>query len=229
MAAGEEFLEERVAFMASIAAAGEPALVVFDLDNTIFDTRPRTLAAARAFDVAAGSAWFAKTDLPDIRRDGRETALAAGLATDVASGFARHWDEFFWCPTSFVHDTPMETVIHWAHRAAGAGARIRYLTGRIAALHDASVAALARVGLLADPEDVVCKPDLSVRTAPWKAEILAGWAESTLIGWFLTEGRRDIAAVQARATAVTCVLLDCSFETGGCAVRPDTPTLARVF
>ncbi len=216
--------------MRAARAAGRRAMVVFDLDNTIFDTRPRTLAAARDFDSLGKSDWFARLDLAGVRRDGRETAVAAGVPAPVVESFAAHWDDFFWRPANLVLDEPIASTVCWAHLARAAGVEVRYLTGRIESLHAASVAALRRIGLHADPDDVTCKPDLSVPTAPWKREILDRWRAEAVVGWFMTEGHRDIASVQLALPDIPCVLLECSFEeTRESQIAAGTPMLARVF
>lgn len=229
---GEAFLAARLAWMADRCAAGERALAVFDLDNTLFDTRPRTLAAARGYDAARASAWFAPLSVDAVRRDGRATAAQPLLGPPpepVIDEFAAYWDDAFWRPEAFAHDTPIAAIVAWARAAIAVGAEVRFLTGRVMALQDASIAALYRVGLPCAPEAVVCKPDLSTRTAPWKCEVLARWAHHAPLGWFVTEGRRDTAAVQAALPGAPCALIDCSFEDPSLPVAPGTPLIARVF
>lgn len=222
---GERFLEMQ------LDQLGPGAIVVFDLDNTLFDTRPRTLAAAADFDVHAQSSWFTTLTLPMVARDGRATARAA-LPTPpeaVIAAFGAHWDDFFWRPESLALDTPLDGVVRWAVAARERGLDVRYLTGRIVDLQAASREQLRRIGLEPAPRALACKPDLSFRTGPWKCEVLAAWRREAPIGWFVTEGRRDLACVEATLPDVPRVLLDCSFEPPDITLDAATPSLTRVF
>lgn len=222
---GERFLT------AQLDALAPGSIVVFDLDNTLFDTRPRTLAAAVDFDGRQGSRWFDALDLGRVRHDGRATARCLDLPPPpepVIDAFGSHWDDYFWRPDSLVHDQPLSPIVRWVELALERDLAVRYLTGRVAYLQQASAEQLRRVGL--DPVGALaCKPDLSYRTGPWKCDVLAQWRQQRPIGWFVTEGRRDLACLQATAPEVPCVLLDCSFESSTIVVRADTPVLPRLF
>lgn len=226
--AGERFLATQL----DLLAPG--SIVVFDLDNTLFDTRPRTLASATDFDALNVSRWFAALELAQVRHDGRATARCPELPPPpepVIASFGAHWDDYFWRPESLALDTPIASVVRWAQLAREHDLDVRYLTGRVAYLQAASHEALRRIGLEPTVGALVCKPDLSVRTGPWKCDVLAQWQRERErpIGWFMTEGRRDLACLQATAPEVPGVLLDCSFESLAISLHPDTPTLPRAF
>lgn len=223
---GERFLAAQL----ELLAPGD--IVVFDLDNTLFDTRPRTLAAAADFDAARTSDWFRALTLPMVAHDGRATARCPALPPPpepVVDAFGTHWDDCFWRPESLAFDTPLPDIVRWAVAARERGLDVRYLTGRVAYLQAASHEALRRIGLEPAPGALACKPDLSFRTGPWKCDVLATWRREARIGWFVTEGRRDLACLQAVVPDLPRVLLDCSFESPDIALDPATPTLARIF
>jgi len=223
---GERFLAQQL----DALAPGD--IVVFDLDNTLFDTRPRTLAAATDFDARNVSDWFTALALPMVGHDGRATARNPALPPPpepVVDAFALHWDDYFWRPESLAFDTPLHAVVGWAVAAKARGLDVRYLTGRVAYLAAASHEALCRIGLEPAPGALLCKPDLSFRTGPWKCDVLATWRREARIGWFVTEGRRDLACLQAAVPDLPRVLLDCSFESLDIALDPSTPILARCF
>ena len=224
---GPSHLEARVAWMAQ--RRGERPIAVFDLDNTVFDTRPRTLMVARRYDAERGTTWFSGLGLDGVRRDGRATMEAALGPAEVVEDFAAYWRVEFWRPEAFVHDAPIASVVAWVHAAHDVGAEVRFLTGRIEALRRPSLDALHRIGLPVPAEALTCKPGLGTRTAPWKAEVLIEWSGQAPLGWFLTEGRRDTAWIQRTVPTVPCVLLDCSFEDPTHAVAAGTPTLPRAF
>lgn len=236
---GAAFMAERLAWCVARRdrGRGPSALAVFDLDNTLFDTRWRTLAAARAFDAARGEGRFEALELEPpapahVRRDGRATAAQAALGPlpgDVVEAFARYWGDYFWRPASLALDQPIAAVVAHAVAAREAGAELRFLTGRVEGLRAATREALARVGLDASDAALACKPDLATRTAPWKSEVLAAWSREAPLAWYLSEGRRDLARIQADVPVVPCVLLDCSFEDPALRLAPETPVLARAF
>lgn len=226
---GAAFLEARLR-----AARGGDAVAVFDLDNTLFDTRPRTLAAARAFDAERGSRWFEGLTVAGVRRDGLATARAMApppLPDDVTLAFEAYWREAFWDARRFALDEPLRDVIFWVERARELGVGARFLTGRTAPYHEVSVAGLRHAGLSwVAPEDVVCKPDLTHRTAPFKAQALRELAQEATIACYVSEGRRDVGFIQRELPAVACVLVACSFEDPARdAVAAGTPVLPPIF
>ncbi|MEW5850891.1 MAG: HAD family acid phosphatase [Myxococcota bacterium] len=208
-------------------ARGEKVRVVFDLDNTLFDTRVRTVAVAHAYDKARGTSHFANLRVEDVGRDGKHTAERMGLPANVVEDFRAFWDKGFWDGANMVHDTPMPHMAALAHAAKSAGAEIVYLTGRVTALHEASLAQLVRAGLPdGDADNLYCKPGLGMRTAPFKEQMMEAWQQQGIhIAFFVTEGRRDIAHLQKEAPTVPCVLLDDPLERGGTELHADTPVL----
>ncbi len=219
-------LHQRMADIARLSAKGVKVRCVFDLDNTLFDTRWRTLACARSFDAAHGTRYFAglRDDelIGFIGKNGRDTAVALGLPHDVVERFAAHWDVAFWRPEALAYDRPMDPPLHLITEAMERGAEVVFLTGRVErhldaqgnifGFRDASVAQLAAVGVEVPPEQLILKPDVATGTAAFKAEVLGRYADEGEIGFFLTEGIRDTTQVRAALPGCTCFLLDCSFE-----------------
>ena len=71
------------------------------------------------------------------------------------------------------------------------------------------------------------KPDLSVRTGAFKTQWLQqSEAAGNHLAFFITESRRDVAAVQQGLTGAPTVLLDSAFG-GNEAVRDDTPVFRK--
>lgn len=219
-------LQRRMADIARLSARGVKVRCVFDLDNTLFDTRWRTLACARSFDGAHDTSHFAGlTDdelIGFIGKNGRETALALGLAPDVVERFAAHWDVAFWRPEALAFDRPMDPPLHLIAEAMERGAEVVFLTGRVErhideqgrifGFREASMAQLRAAGIEVPPEQLVLKPDVATRTAAFKAEVLRRYDDEGEIGFFLTEGIRDTTQVRAALPECTCFLLDCTFE-----------------
>jgi len=103
---------------------GGPHLV-FDIDNTVADTRFRTLHVARAFDAALGTRHFTALGLEHVRLDGTATARAHGLDADVAAAFQAYWasDQGFWCGQCFAEDRPLRPVVDLARRGHAQGTK----------------------------------------------------------------------------------------------------------
>lgn len=221
--------------------------LVFDLDNTLFDTRARTLQAARTFaaaELAGGSPRrfslralrrLASLDarwLAPIGYDGRETARRLGLAS-LAEPLQKHWEPYFWNPAHW-NEPLVERVARLAHRAVEEGRRrgreveIIYLTGRHDIYSDDTVAQLARHGLpFADRGHLRSKPR-GANTEAFKLsqlrELLAGGHH---IAAFVTESARDIAAIgRAGDLPIPTVFVDFAVQPSGAPqVAGDTPVI----
>lgn len=230
---GAAFLDAKLEWIRDKSAAGETVMVVFDLDNTLFDTRARTLHAARSFDELHSSQWFAGLKLEDVQLDGEKTARQVReppIPEDVIESFSAFWGESFWTPENLRYDHEMPDTLLWAKAAQEAGADVRYLTGRTAPFHDVSLEQLRRAGLRVDESQLCCKPAVDIATAPFKSEILKEWSDEAPIAWFLTEGLRDLEHVQETLPSLPTVKLDCSFEDASAhRISKDTPRLPACF
>lgn len=210
---GRRFVEAALVDIKARTARGEKVRVVFDIDDTLSESRARTLHIAKAWDRKNGTSFFSKLTLETVQSSGLDTAKAMRLPRVVAEAFDRHWNVEFWKGESFKHDTPIAPMVQLVKRAKAAGAEVVFLTGRIEALEEATVKQLRRFGLEADRNSVVSKADLSVRTAPFKTQWLEESAKAGYrLGFFLTESRRDVSAVQKWSSEAAAVLLDSPFS-----------------
>jgi len=126
-------LIERVAS----ARGGPTPVVVFDLDGTLLDNRPRTLAILR--EVA--SSWeSARPEVSRILASVEVENIVYGLAdslapfgvTDEASvaEAQTHWRQRFFVDELLHHDVPVEGAAAFVRAVYDAGATVVYLTGR---------------------------------------------------------------------------------------------------
>jgi hypothetical protein len=224
---GKVFMGAAMKDIAARVKRGEKVKVAFDIDDTLADTRVRTLQIAKAWDTANGTHFFDRLTLAQVGHSGLDTARALNLPWEAEKAFDAHWQTAFWDGASFVHDAPIPAVVELAKQAKAAGADVIFLTGRIQSRETATIDQLKRFGLEANHRNVVSKPDLNTRTVPFKAQ----WIEQTLgsgthLAFFLTESRRDIAGIQAKVGQSAAVLLDSPFG-GTDAVRADTPIYPR--
>lgn len=227
---GLGFCRGAIARVARRTARGLRSVVIFDVDNTLADTRPRTQAAAAAFSKRGGPelAPLAQVPLHQVGWDGGQTARRLGLDRGTTTRFHRFWDTFFWRARSFRFDKPIRQTIQLARWAKAAGADVLYLTGRVQSLQGGTIRQLRRLGLPdADPSHVLCKPSMALRTAVFKQQAVhqLGAVEGQII-WFMSDSRSDIRAVQQHDT-VPCVWVDFPARPPGRLqpIDPSTPTI----
>lgn len=224
---GRAFVQAAVEEIRARVARGEPCRVVFDIDDTLADSRGRTLHILKAYDQARGTSHFADLTLDQVGGDGAITAQNLGLPKDVVKDVRGYWQANFFDSKKNIHDLPMTEIIELAKAASEAGAEVRYLTGRTEDIREDTLAQLKRFGLPdTDDAHLFMKPNLKVKTGDYKAAVFKEWAKDDVFtGFFITESRRDIAFVQGAVSAdeVPCVLIDSEKDRHGPAIDPRTP------
>ncbi len=244
---GARFLKRELKQMAKLVKAGTPCEIVFDLDNTLFDTRARTLAVGAKFDAQRAQRGlppvFTGVTLDDVRYNGEKTAanlqaLGKPLDDEGAAEFAAFWMTHFWSAPMMAHDAPMQDVLFWAQEAQRAGVRCVFLTGRSEKLPDgtasgfadASVAQLRAAGLdFVSHDDVHLKPDVGTNTLDFKVQMLKAFREHAYVGAFVTEGSRHVAGIERDDPSTPCVLLPCGQDDDAVHVPSHVPRLDAVF
>ena len=131
------FLRGLVTRISSARERGERPVVVFDLDGTLFDNRPRTLSILRELGDAVGGTH------PHVTRAIMEME-AANLVYGITDSLAKHgildadiaaravafWRARFFRDEYLVHDVPLPGAARFASDCWNAGANLLYLTGR---------------------------------------------------------------------------------------------------
>ena len=112
-------------------------VVVFDLDGTLLDNRPRTCAILREF---ADRVRHREPELADRLHRARPADLAYLLSdslerlgahrTELVAEMEAFWRERFFADPHLVHDVPVPGAIAFARACYEAGAILVYLTGR---------------------------------------------------------------------------------------------------
>jgi hypothetical protein len=121
------------------AAVSPPPVVVFDLDGTLMDNRPRTCAILRD----ATAAWQGQPLEPDLEArllavtpnqipyHFRDTLAALGVTREDFAVFAfEYWKTHFFADPHIQHDVEVTGAAHFARACYDAGASLVYLTGR---------------------------------------------------------------------------------------------------
>jgi predicted kinase len=211
----------------ALVALGKTVVWAVDLDNTLYDTRARTLAAGKSFDAAHGTTYFAAIDTNDlsrIGRDGKATAKNVGMSDADAAAFRAHWDTAFWDPKNVAHDIELPEVVARVQSLIEAGATFRYVTGRAEAWHDDAtgqtlgyrsdtLARLRASGLPASDEALVLKPDVGTDTSTFKRDVLVALdaREDTVVAGFVTDTLHELIAMR-HVDSIPCFWVRTSFE-----------------
>ena len=117
-------------------AAGSKGLLVFDLDSTVFDNRPRQSRILREYGTARGLAALAacETEHWNSGWDLKAAMLACGLSAAEADKHytdAKHyWGERFFTSEYCVDDVEVPGAPQYLDAAVKTGAQVVYVTGR---------------------------------------------------------------------------------------------------
>jgi hypothetical protein len=126
---------ERIAIAAG--DGGRTPLVVFDLDATLYDNRPRTLEILMEYreqvlesrpDVAEALALLTADRIEYLLSD---SLRGCGITrADVVADITRFWHERFFTDAYCQHDAPIEGAPEYVRACHEAGGIVVYLTGR---------------------------------------------------------------------------------------------------
>ena len=125
-------LQETLERVREQAATGKKPVVIFDLDDTLFDTRPRTLAILRAYP---HEPRLAALELHQVVHGLPETLMNAGFSAAEVEGekgekVRRFWSKRFFDDESLRLDAPIPGAVEYVRALVAAGAHPVYLTGR---------------------------------------------------------------------------------------------------
>lgn len=189
-------------------------VLVFDIDNTVMDTRPRTVLAVREFAKTyegnltdAQRKNLSKITVEQAGRDGEETARKFRLDGEATEALQDHWVDTWWNPKNAALDKPMRQARE-IFRAAK-GKEIIYLSGRQDDWMRATVAQLKKAGFPnADSKHILLKSGAFGRTPQWKVKELRALARSGKKVIFFEDSRTNIRAVQKAKLPVKNVELE---------------------
>ncbi len=223
---GKAFVAAALEDIRQRVANGEEVRVVFDIDDTLSDSRGRTLHILQEYDRNNGTSHFKDLKLEDVAWDGYSTVVENGGPKELAKSVGGFWRAKFFDGAMHEHDLPLKEMVDLAKAAKAAGAEVRYLTGRPEEEREHTLPQLIRFGLPdADNTHLTMKPTSKEDTGKYKAAVFTEWEkDSAHTAFFITESRRDVAAVQGATPNVPCVLIDAAKERdNGHQVDPQTP------
>ena len=131
------FLRDLIERVRRTRQAGQTPVVVFDLDGTLLDNRPRTRAILR--EVAASwkearpqlAETLLKLEVEHVVCVLQDSLAPFGVTDEAALDEAlAHWRRRFFVDELLHHDVPLDGAVAFARAVYEAGATVLYLTGR---------------------------------------------------------------------------------------------------
>ena len=225
-------IEERVV---ALAAAGQRPVVIFDLDDTIYDTKARVRQILRDCGAQIGDARLLQVERSHVHYELDRTLVAAGFSEAEAQGplgrqIQRAWSRRFFHGDSYALDGLIPGAVDYVKRLQSAGATVVYLTGRKEVWRPQCLAVLRAQGL---PEaHLYMKPDAApgapkLATEDFKEAATKGpiAALGTLVAAFDNEPGNVNAFRRALPPEASAVWLDTLYKPTSPALLPGTETV----
>jgi hypothetical protein len=179
----------REACKARVKAGGKPVKVVFDLDSTIFDVKPRTLRILKEFALtprareisAAMVEWSLSLNAHTLLYTLEESAVAnkvpaaEGKAEEFLKEAFHYWRKRFFTHSFVTTDHPTPGAVDFVNRVVDLGAVAVYLTGRDwPGMGKGTQAMLEYCGFPVDPRStqLIMKPNAGLDDAEFKDDAL---------------------------------------------------------
>jgi predicted secreted acid phosphatase len=169
----EQDVLERVVERARAEAAR--GVVVFDLDSTLLDNRPRQARILREFGAQHGLPALANAkpehwDSWDLERAMGNAGLDAVEIEHWSDAAKTFWRERFFTSEYCADDEAIRGAVRFVGEIAGSGALVAYCTGRPEAMREGTVACFRRLGFSVPGPRVhlLMKPALEITDDEWK-------------------------------------------------------------
>lgn len=202
--------------VAATKAGHATPVVVFDLDATLYDNRPRTLAILAEYRQGTNDpALSAALDTVALERVDYllvDTLRRCGIThTEHVKEITRFWHERFFVDSHIRHDVPLAGAAAFVTACHDAGAIVVYLTGRdVPGMFLGTVASLRDCGFpigIAGVE-LVLKPDAHLADEAFKRGAIPSLARLGPMVAFFDNEPANCNVAQALCPAATVVLLD---------------------
>lgn len=207
-----------LARISSTLEEGRTPLVVFDLDATLYDNRPRTLEILMEYredildarpDVADALATLTSDRIDYLLSD---TLRGCGVTrADVVADVTRFWHDRFFTDQYCLHDAPVDGAPEYVRACHEAGAVVVYLTGRdVPGMLIGTVSSLRDCGfpIAVAGTELVLKPDANLPDEAFKRGALPTLERvGELVAFFDNEPSNTNLA-RSMFPAATVVLLE---------------------
>ncbi len=155
-------------------------VVVFDLDSTLFDNRPRQARIFREFGAAYGVPELLAASAQhwrgwDLRVPLGRLGLDEARIADIYPTLRQFWWDRFFTSEYCREDEPVPGAAEFVRQIAHAGAQVIYLTGRHEGMRAGTLDTLARHGFPVPPGNgagvhLLLKPTLEESDDTFKAD-----------------------------------------------------------
>jgi hypothetical protein len=160
----------------AVQSAPAPKVVVFDLDSTVFDNRPRQVHILREFGLAHDMPELFHLDRTHfIDWDLVTPLIRLGIAPDKAHAVGpeikQFWRERFFTSPYCLYDVALPHAPHYVRAVHKRGAHVVYLTGRHEPMRDGSTESLRRFKFPAPPDErvtLLMKPTIEMPDTDYK-------------------------------------------------------------
>jgi len=172
-----DVLEEVARRVAELVAAGEAPVVVFDLDDTLFESAPRSLELLRRWGREHDEPRLAGLEPGDMAYMLDDTLENAGLSAEEIGGplgdrIEAWWEARFFGGEHYHLDGLVPGAVAYVNRLADAGARVVYVTGRTEDGREGSLEALRAAGYPTEDVPFFLKPEEPyMKTAVFKGRV----------------------------------------------------------
>jgi hypothetical protein len=216
--------------------AGRRGLVLFDLDSTLLDNRPRQARILREFGQSAGvtalaactpehfKGWSLKVPMGGC-------GLSAVEADTLEPQARRFWRERFFTSAYCHDDRPIPGAVDFVRRVLDAGSQIVYCTGRHVPMRDGTLSCFSREGFPV-PEGnprvhLLMKPVLELHDDEYKLMVRDKVLElGEVIAAFDNEPSH-INTYHEHFPEALCVHLATDDSARGIVVHPDIPSIGN--
>jgi hypothetical protein len=169
--------------LAGARTAGKTGLMVFDLDSTLLDNRPRQARIMRelgeqrgipALQHCAPEHWEGW----DMRVAMRNAGVSADQIEPLYDDAREFWKHRFFTSEYCVDDVPVQGAVDFVAQVLGSGVVLAYVTGRHEAMREGTVGCFRRHGFPVPPGSddrvhLLMKPELSLHDDVYKLDVQA--------------------------------------------------------
>jgi hypothetical protein len=161
-------------------SVGEGGVVVFDLDSTLLDNRPRQARILREYGERTGVGPLLRAEPSHWTSwDIRDAMRAAGVPEDLIATHGEpakeYWRSVFFTSEYCAIDDALAGAVDYVARLGGTGVQIAYCTGRHEDMREGTIASFQRHGLpLPGPRvHLLMKPTFDIPDDAWKEQAYA--------------------------------------------------------
>lgn len=187
--------EQDATLAAVTSRAGAGKVVIFDLDSTVLDNRPRQVAILRAWAAREGLTaleGLAPEHFQDwsLERTLRRAGIGPAGRKELVKRASAAWRAEFWDPAALIHDVAIPGAARFARALHARGATLAYV-GRRTAQAEGTRATLRRFGFPLGERASLLLADVEGRdekNAAWRATLEQAAGLGEVVAAFENEG-----------------------------------------